>query len=470
MNTRKTTLGLIVGNRGFFPDHLCKSGRETILQVLKANQIDVVALDPKATKFGSVESRADAIRCAELFKKNADRIDGILISLPNFGEESGIAEAVRLSGLAVPVLVQAFPDDDTRMTIKHRRDSFCGKISTCNNLTQCGIRFSLTRQHTVDPLSEAFREDLTAFAATCRVVRALRGARIGAIGARPAAFRTVRYSEKLLEAAGITVETIDLYDLFGQVDKLPASDKSVAAKLKSIRAYICTKGVPAEALKRMARFGVVVDRWVKENALDATAVQCWTAMEEYFGVVPCTVMSMLSESLMPSACEVDVTGAIGMLALTHAANRPAALLDWNNNCGEDPDLCVLFHCSNLPKSMFREVKMDYQAIIAGTVGKDNTYGTCNGPVNSGPFSFVRVSTDDVLGHIRAYTGQGIFTDTQLSTFGGFGAARIPNLQNLLAYICRNGFEHHVAVTHAQVADAITDAMRTYLDWDVYRHA
>ncbi len=469
MKTRNTTLGLIVGNRGFFPDHLCKSGREILLKVLKAHRIDVVALGENDTPFGSVESGADAAKCAALFKKHAERIDGILVALPNFGDESGIAETIRRAGLSVPVLVQAFPDDENRMSIKDRRDSFCGKISACNNLTQYGIRFSLTRQHTVHPENDAFSDDLKTFTATCRVVRGLRCARIGAIGARPAAFKTVRYSEKLLEAAGISVETIDLYDLFGRVGKLAATNKAVKAKLDAIREYVPTKGVPAEALRKMAKFGVGVDQWVSENDLQATAVQCWTALEEYFGVVPCTVMSMLSESLLPSACEVDVTGAIGMLALTLAANQPAALLDWNNNHGDDPDMCVLFHCSNLPKSMFNQVAMDYQEIIAGTVGKANTFGTCVGPVHSGPFTFTRVSTDDVLGQIRAYTGQGIFMDTPLTTFGGFGAAHIPNLQKLLAYICRHGFEHHVAVTHAQVADALSDAYATYLDWDVYRH-
>ena len=80
---KKTTLGLIVGNRGFFPDHLCKSGRETILKVLKEEGIEVVTLNPEQTKFGSVESVEDAQKCADLFKKKAGIVDGILVTLPN---------------------------------------------------------------------------------------------------------------------------------------------------------------------------------------------------------------------------------------------------------------------------------------------------------------------------------------------------------------------------------------------------
>jgi L-fucose isomerase-like protein len=342
-------------------------------------------------------------------------------------------------------------------------------MSVCNNLSQYGIRHSLTTLHTVDPASASFRSDLRSFGACCRVARGLKGARIGAIGARPAAFNTVRYSEKLLEASHISVETIDLFEMFGRANQLKDSEPRVKAKLREIQRYVSCGGVPAKSLLKMARFGVAVDQWIHENALDATAVQCWTAMEEFFGVVPCTVMSMLSNSLSPSACEVDITGAVGMLALRLASGRPAALLDWNNNYGDDPDMCVMFHCSNLPKSVFSSVRMDYQEIIAGTVGKANTFGTCVGRIAPGPFTFCRVSTDDVIGCVRAYVGEGEFTDSPLDTFGGYGPARIPNLQKLLRYICRHGFEHHVAIAQAQVAAGVAEALGNYLGWDVYAH-
>ena len=469
MKDRKTTLGLTVGNRGFFPDHLCLEGRRTILQVLKEEGLNVIALSGKDTKFGSVESREDAKKCADLFKQNAGKIDGVLVTLPNFGDERGVADTLKMAGLNVPVLIHAFPDEPGKMTLADRRDSFCGKMSVCNNLVQYGIDYTLTDLHTVDPASESFRTDLRDFAACCRVVRGLRGARLGAIGARPAAFNTVRYSEKLLEASGISVETIDLFDLFGRVGKLGDADAKVKKKIKAIEEYVPTAGIPKEALVKMARFGVAVDAWSAQQELDATAVQCWTAMEEFFGVVPCAVMSMLSESLLPSACEVDITGAVGMLALRLASGAPSALVDWNNNFGDDPNMCVLFHCSNLPKSVFADARMDYQAIIAGTVGKENTYGTCVGRIRSGPFTYARVSTDDVNGVIQAYVGEGEMVDDPLDTFGGYGVARIPGLQDLLAYICANGFEHHVAVNPSQVKRGVHEAMANYLGWDVYCH-
>jgi L-fucose isomerase-like protein len=219
----------------------------------------------------------------------------------------------------------------------------------------------------------------------------------------------------------------------------------------------------------MAKFSVVVEAWISEQELSATAVQCWTAMEEFFGVVPCTVMSMLSDTLNPSACEVDVAGAVGMLALQHAGGAPSALLDWNNNHGDDPDACVLFHCSNLPKSVFRDMKMDYHEILAGAVGKENAYGNCVGSIAPGPFTYLRISTDDALGMIRGYLGEGEIMEDRLDTFGGAGVARIPGLQGLLHYICENGFEHHVAMNRSTTARGVHEALSKYLGWDVHLH-
>jgi L-fucose isomerase-like protein len=469
MSTKKMTMGVIVGNRGFFPDHLAKTGREEMMRALENAGMDCVVLGPDESKHGAVETHEEAKRCAALFQKNRERLDGVIVALPNFGDERAIADTLRLARLNVPVLVQATPDTPAKMTIASRRDSFCGKMSACNNLRQYGIPYSLTSLHTVSPDSAEFQKDLRWFAAVCRIANGLRNLRVGSIGARPAAFNTVRYSEKLLEAQGISVETIDLSEIMGRIAKLECTDAGVQGKLAEIRQYVSTSGVPDAALVKMAKLGAVIDGWMKAADVTVSAVQCWTSMEEYLGVVPCTVMSMMSNNLIASACEVDVCGTIGMHALALASETPSALLDWNNNYGDDPDKAVCFHCSNLPKHFFQDVRMDFQEIIAGTVGKENTFGTCVGRVKAGAMSFARFSTDDTAGVMRGYTGEGAFTDDPLNTFGGAGVVQIPHLQRLLRYICENGFEHHVAANFSTVADAIHEATTRYLGWQMYRH-
>jgi L-fucose isomerase-like protein len=466
---RQMTMGVVVGNRGFFPGHLATSGRLEMVAALEAAGIRPIVLTPEQTAHGAVETYQDAKKCADLFQQHAAEIDGIIITLPNFGEERGLADTLRLANLNVPVLIQATPDHAGKMGIAFRRDSFCGKMSICNNLKQYGIPYTLTTLHTEAPDSAEFKADLLAFAATCRIVKGLRNVRFGAIGARPTAFNTVRYSEKLLERSGITVETLDLSEVMGRIEKMKDTDDAAQAKLAAIKKYIPVGQTPEVALMKMAKLGAVIDGWMAASELTVSAVQCWTSMEEYLGIVPCTVMSMMSEQLIPSACEVDVLGTLSMYALTLASETPSALLDWNNNYGDDPNKAVCFHCSNLPKHFFREgVKMDYQLIIAGTVGKENTHGTLDGTVKAGAMSYARFSTDDFAGRITGYVGEGRFTDDPLQTFGGAGVVEIPNMQKLLRYICENGFEHHVAANFSNTAAPVYEAASKYLGWQMCR--
>jgi len=316
---RQMTLGMIVGNRGFFPDHLARSGGQEMRAALEAAGVKVVALTEAESKYGAVETRQEARRCADLFKQHREAIDGVVVTLPNFGDERAIAETLRMADLPVPVLVQATPDTPAKMTIRDRRDSFCGKMSACNNLSQYGIPYSLTTLHTETPQSNVFRRDLEWFLGVCRVVKGLRRLRIGAIGARPAAFNTVRYSEKILEANGITVETLDLSEVLGRIARKKDDDPAAQKKLQSIKRYVSTQSIPDAALLKMSKLGAVIDGWMRETEVTISAIQCWTSLEEYFGVVPCTVMSMMSDEGMSSACEVDIAGVGGMHALQLAS-------------------------------------------------------------------------------------------------------------------------------------------------------
>ena len=307
-----TTLGVLVGNRGFFPAELCEQGRKTILAVLKEEGFEAVALDPKDTKYGSVESLADAKKCAELFKANREKIDGILVTLPNFGDERGIADAIRLAGLDVPVLVHAFPDEPGRMAIEHRRDSFCGKMSACNNLAQYGIRYSLTSQHTVDPESDEFRADLRGFrrglprrARAC----ARRASARSAPGPPPSSPCATARSSSSGRGSPWRASTSPRCSA-GPGTSRTRTPPWCRSSTRSGTTSRTTK-IPRESLTRMAKFAVVLDQYIAEHELAGTAIQCWTSMEEYFGVVPCTAMSMLSNALSPSACETDITGLVG---------------------------------------------------------------------------------------------------------------------------------------------------------------
>jgi L-fucose isomerase-like protein len=462
-------LGVIIGNRDFFPDQLVAEARQDILKAFAQSGTRAVMVSPDETKLGGIETHAEARKCADMFARHRSELDGVLVVLPNFGDEKGVLDALHLSGLTVPILIQAYPDDLDQLTPARRRDAFCGKISVCNNLCQAGIPFSLTRRHVMRPDEKEFQEDLQNFVAVCRVVKGLRKVRIGAVGARPGAFNTVRYSEKILQRHGISITTVDLSEILGQAGKLTDSQSSVKQRLDEIRAYADSRAVPPEKLTLMAKLGVVLSDFMAANALDATAIQCWTSVQQNYGCNVCTSMSMMSENLMPSACEVDVTGVLTMYAMQLASNSPSALVDWNNNYGSDPDKCVLFHCGNWAKSFLPDIKIGTAPILGSILGEQNTYGALEGRTPASPLTFGRITTHDASGRIRAYVGQGQLTNDELKTFGNRAVAHVPKLQKLLHYVCANGFEHHVVMNASHTAAVLAEAFGKYLGWEVYHH-
>lgn len=463
------TLGVILGNRDFFPDVLIGEARRDLTKLFADLSIEPIWLSEVETKLGAVETWSDAQKCGELFRRNRDRLDGILVCLPNFGDEKGVADSIRLADVRVPILVQACPDDLDQFGLNRRRDAFCGKISVCNNLRQYRLKFSLTRDHTVAILHPRFREDLSRFLDVCRVVRGLSRVRIGAVGARPNAFNTTRFSEKLLEAAGISVSTIDLSEVFGDAAKISNEDARVRQRVDQIRRYADAVSVPDESILRMAKFALVVDDWMQSLGITATAVQCWSSLQKNYGVNVCTIMSMMSEQMMPSACEVDIAGVVSMYALQLASGRPSALVDWNNNYGDDPEKCVLFHCGNWAKDFLPDIRIATAPILGTTLGEENTFGALEGRTGSGPLTFGRISTDDLTGKIRAYVGEGEFTDDPLNTFGTRAVVRVPELSALMHLVCQNGFEHHAAMNRSHCAVAVSEGLSRYLGWDVYHH-
>ncbi len=468
MEKKKITFGVIVGTRGFFNPELAQAGRKDILALLEKKGIEPIILDAKETPTGVIEGYEDAKKCARLFREHRDEIQGILVVLPNFGDEIGVINTIKIADLNVPILVQASNDQNDKVDVLHRRDAFCGKISVCNNLYQYGIPFTNTTHHTCDILSEEFSADVDRFAAVCRIVYGIKNARIGAIGARPAAFQTVRFSEKLMQDAGITVVPVDLSEILSAAEKLTAEDGAVKEKLSRIAGYGTIEShIPDEQVLRHGKFSVAIDKFVEENELDATAIQCWDSLENNYGCAACLSMSMMGEAGYPSACEMDVAGAVSMYVLRLAAESAPGFLDWNNNFDYEREICVCTHCSNYPAEfMGNPLTIGQLDILGNTLGKEKCFGAIKGMVAPGKMTYFRISTDDRFGMIKAYGGEGEFVKEPYAMDGGIVVCRIPRLNETMDHICREGFEHHVAMVRGEVMDIIEEALEQYLGWDL----
>lgn len=471
-NKKKMCFGVIIGTRAYFNSELARDVRKQLLKTLDGLGYDYVILPEDATPTGSssIETREDGMKCAELFRANRDRIDGIIVSLPNFGFEIGIINAISAAELNVPVLVQACDDQNDKVDLDSRRDAFCGKISVCNNLYQYGIPFTDTTLHTYSIYSPLLREDLVRFAGICRVVNGLRHCRLGQIGTRPLGFNTCRASEKLLQRSGITVVPADLSEILFAAQKVEDNDPVLIEKMERICNYATVPQSYKDKVVRIGRFAVAVEKWIEENQVDALAIQCWDSLEKNYGCAPCVVMSMLSEKLIPSACETDLAGAVSMYALALAAGTPSVLADWNNNFAEDRNKCVCTHCGNFAKSFIKnDIKLAPLGVLGRTLGKIDTFGAVDGKVTEGDFTFFRISTDDTRGTIKSYLGQGSMTNESYPMDGCIAVTAVNNLQKLMKHICKNGFEHHVALVRGHVADIVSEAVETYLGWELYNH-
>ena len=472
MRNGKTCFGVIIGTRAYFNSELARDVRKQLLLTMDELGYEYVILPEDATPTGSssIETREDGLKVSKQFREHRDEIDGIVVSLPNFGFEIGIINAISDADLHVPVMVQACDDENDKVDLDSRRDAFCGKISVCNNLYQYGIPFTDTSLHTYSIYSPLLAKDLNRFAAICRVVNGLRHCRIGQIGTRPLGFNTCRASEKLLQRSGITVVPADLSEILFAAQKIADDDPKFAEMCQRINGYAEVPESYREKLSLVAKFGVAVEAWIEVNDVQAVAIQCWDSLEQNYGCAACVTMSMLGDKLIPAACETDIAGAVSMYALTLASGKASALLDWNNNFAEDRNKCVCTHCGNYPKSFVQNnLKLGPLGVLGRTLGKINTFGAVYAKVKAGDFTFFRISTDDPKGCIKAYLGKGEITDEPYGMDGCIAVTKVEGLQRLMKYICKNGFEHHVAMCRTDVVDILNEAIDTYLGWNLYVH-
>jgi L-fucose isomerase-like protein len=462
---KKTTFALYYGNRGFFPASVMAAAQEELPRVLRAMGHEVIELDRKATRHGAVETVEEGRRYAAFLAANRGAFQGVILSLPNFGDENGAVEALRDAG--VPILVQAYPDELDKMGPATRRDSFCGKLSIMDVFRQCGVKHTALAPHTAHPAGPRFRDNVTYFDALCRAVAAGRRMRVGAIGARTTPFKTVRVDELALERHGVTVETMDLSELMARMKALRASSNAYKDKKKQLDDSAEWAGVSEAARDNLVRLLVALEAVASEGSLDAMAIRCWNELQLQLGISPCVVNGVLSEQGLPVACEVDTGNAVMMRLLGAAGGAPTAILDWNNNYGDDDERCILFHCGNAPRSLMSAPgRVTDHAILENAIGKGRAFGCNQGRLAPGPFTFGGLLTED--GAVHAYLGEGAFTADPIPAdfFGVAGVARIPRLQEVLLHLGERGHRHHVALTPGALRAPLREALAKYLGYEV----
>ncbi len=463
---KKNTFALLFGNRGFMPGELILTAREEMVRAVKDAGYDCILMDEGATCFGAVETREEGSLYAEWLEGHRGEFDGVIFSMPIFVDENGAVNALRDAG--VPILLQAYPDEIGKMGFKYRRDAYCGKFSVTDVFCQCRIPFTVFKPHVVHPLTPQFRQNLDDFAAVCRVVKGMRRFNLGCIGARTTAFKTVRFDEIALQKYGINVESFDLSELIMKVRGMADDAEGVAEKLKRLEAFTDFSGVPRENALTIAKVGVVLDGYIRDYHLDALALRCWNEMETYLRVCPCALLGELNQRGIAASCEIDVCSAITMRAMYLASGDPAAVLDWNNNYGDDGDKVVLFHCGPVAASLMKGRGQVTEHKMFAKNDPGSGWGTNEGRMDSFPMTYSNCKTED--GKLTVYVSEGEMTDDPIEDgyFGCAGVARIEGLQDKLIRLARGGFKHHTAVGKGHMKAVLEEAFTTYLGYDLVR--
>ena len=457
-------LGFVPANRRYFSTELAGKARDEAISAMRSLGIEVVSPDDKMTEAGLVKNRDEGIVCGELFKREG--VDGIVIGAMNFGDEQGCANAVMSSSANVPIFIFGCQEDRPLAPGVPRRDSFCGLLSIAEALRQIGMKYTIARKPICFPADESFVTEMDHFARVCKVLKGIRGSRIGQIGPRPEAFWTCRYDEKMLQRIGVTAVTKDLSELLALAHKV--DDAKAKAKVKDLSAASDTSGVSDEILLKIARFECAMEEMIELAKLDAVATQCWNSLQLNYGIVACGVFARLGDACIPCACESDVLGALSMYALRLATDTPSALLDWNNLHNDDPELVNLWHCGVYPPSFGAgKPKMSPQGIMSKHIGADKSTGVLELKVRPGPATVFRVTQGTDGEGWKAFIAEGQFEDNPATTFGAGGWCRLPGFERAYREILLDNFPHHIAVTRAHTGNVLHEVFGNYLAMKVY---
>lgn len=459
---KNITFALYFANRGFFPGEVIASAREEMKQAVKEAGFDYICMPEEKTRYGAIETIAEGRIYADFLEENRGKFQGVIVCMPNFGDENGAQAALKNAG--VPILVQAYPDEIGKMDFAHRRDAMCGKFAMCNVLRQSGIPFTLTKKFTVTPTSEDFAKDLQHFASVCRIVDGMKSFNIGAFGARTTAFKTVRVDEMAMQRRGINLETFDLSEVFARIEKV--SEKDMQEKMQDILEITTFENYPQEKLEKMAKLQVVLEDMIKEFHLQAIAIRCWSEFQTTMGIAPCTSLCLLNEMGIPAACEVDIVNAMMMRALSLASGTPCTLLDFNNNFGDEESKAIMFHCGPIAKSMLKgKGTIIEHLMFKKSYGPGTGVGVNKGELLEGNITFGSMKTEN--GKLYAFVSDGEFTDDIIEEafFGSGKVVKKEGINDICNYMANSGYKHHICITFGDYKEAIVEAFEKYLGFE-----
>lgn len=456
-------LALLVANRGFFPSSVIEETYGDMHAAAAKVGVELLEIDEGKIKYNAVETTQEGMIYHDFLEEHRGEFDGVIISLPNFGDENGIKVALR--DINVPVLLQAYPDEIGKMDFTHRRDAFCGKLGLCSVFKQMGFKFTSGKPFVMHPLSADFENELEDFVAICRVVRKMRYMRLGVFGARTTAFKSVRYDEGAMERVGCDVESYDLTMVMERYEATDPASKAVQQFKERLLATGDYADAPAYALENLSRMGAALLNIIQEDKLDGIAIRCWSELQHLLHIAPCALLGIYNSMGIPAACETDASNTLMMVALNAASGQPTGCLDFNNNYGEDENKAILFHCGPLPiELMVNPGHIEEHLMFTKTQGENCSWGVNVGHIKPGEITIAGSRTEN--GEVHYFVERAVITDDPIEEgyFGTPGVITMEGLQDKLFSMQEEGFRHHAIITPGDHVRQIDEALSKYLGY------
>jgi L-fucose isomerase-like protein len=441
----KIVLGFAPTRRSIFsaPDALRFAGLTR--DRLKELGVAFVDIDD-ISEDGLLHNEEDRIKIAAKFKEAG--VDGLFLPHGNFGTEYEVARLAK--ELNVPVLIWGPRDERPDENGIRLRDSQCGLFATGKVLRRFRVPFTyLCNCRLTDP---EFERGIRNFLAVCNVVKAFRSIRILQIGPRPFDFWSTMCNEgELLEKFNIQLSPIPLTELAAEVKKAKQEGTEVKKVISYCRQNFDIK-IKDDELESVAALKVAVRTLAGKYGCKAVAIQCWNALQDELGIMPCAANSLLNEEGLPVVCETDIHGAITAV-LCEAAGMGEArtfFADWTVRHPDNDNGELLQHCGPWPLSCARcKPAIGYPLAFShpGAVEFEAKHGDmtlCRFDGDNGEYSML-------LGNARGIDGP--------YTKGTYVWVEVKNLKRLEAKIVEGPYIHHCVGIHKDVAPVLYEACK-----------
>ncbi len=426
--------------------------KNSILTIISQyKDIDIIDIDD-INEEGLLYDRIED--CERIITKmRAAEVDALFIPHCNFGTEDSVARVAK--ALGKPVLLWGPRDEDPLEDGMRLRDTQCGLFATGKVLRRFGVKFTYIPN--TAPESAEFKRGFETFIRAALAVKVFYKTRILQISTRPAGFWTMICNEgELLERFGIECHPITLIDLQDKTLEIEAAGMTeLDTATADIMAKVDCSGWEEKQVRRVAALKLAVRSFADEFHCNAVAIQCWSAMQQSLGIMPCLANAILTDEGLPVTCETDIHGAITAVIAHAAAGYQSApffaditVRQSSNENGE-----LLFHCGNFPPSLLKDGKSKF---CGHFLFDSHAPGTHEGEIRGGEVSIIRFDGDNgeyslFLGKAKGSTGK--------FTRGTYLWIEVNDWPKWEEHLVCGPYVHHCVGIHSNVIPALYEACK-----------